>query len=58
MPFLNQRMKDESDRRNNLMTNLLESYMVELGFELVVPKSAIRHATDYSMKPDTFVCLF
>ena len=46
MAFLNQR-EEEKYRKNDLIINLRESYVAELGFELATPGSAVRRTTDY-----------
>ena len=46
---LNQ-MKWKNDHTNDFMINLLESYAAELGFELATPGSAVKGATDCTMK--------
>ena len=46
MPFLNQR-KGENDHRNYFMSNLQESYVAKLAFELTF--SGVSHAIDYAM---------
>ena len=39
-------MKGETDRRNDFMINLQESYVAELGFELEIPGSAVCLVTE------------
>ena len=42
-------MDEENDPRNDF--NLLESYVAELGFELVTPGSVVKHAAYSAMAP-------
>ena len=50
LPFSNQR-KGEDGCRNNFMINLYERYAAELGFELAIPGSEVRRATDCAIGP-------
>ena len=47
-----------NDHQNDFMMNLHESYVVELGFKLAIPGSAVRHATDCTMKPSCHRLIF
>ena len=48
-PFLNLQTGE-----NDFMINLHKRYVAELGFKLANPGSAVRHTTDFNMKPNSW----
>ena len=54
--FSNQR-NGKNDCRDDFMINFRESYVAKLGLELVISGSAIRCATDCTIKPGYLLSL-